>query len=204
MKNDIYKTLGVARDATPDELKQAYRKAAHASHPDKAGGSNEKFQAVTIAYQVLKDPERRQAYDQTGNIDDSGKPEDLALMVVAKLFSDLLQGAGRGIIYMDVFVEIDESLKLSIEQAEEKLQETRGLIIFLEDVKTRVGCTGDANPITGHLDGVIRTNNILIIEAEKEISTGKAARKRLPEFSFIKDVKSATSIITSYTYNPLS
>lgn len=65
---DYYKTMGVARDATPDAIKRAYRKLARKYHPDvsKEPGAEEKFKAMQEAYEVLKDPEKRAAYDQLG------------------------------------------------------------------------------------------------------------------------------------------
>ena len=60
---DHYSTLGVARNATPDEIKRAYRKLASVTHPDK-GGDKEQFQKIQAAYEVLGDPQRRSQYDQ--------------------------------------------------------------------------------------------------------------------------------------------
>ncbi len=65
---DYYQTLGVARDADADALKRAYRKLARRYHPDvsKEADAEEHFKAVNEAYEVLKDPEKRAAYDQFG------------------------------------------------------------------------------------------------------------------------------------------
>jgi len=57
-----YETLGVARNANPDEIKRTYRKLASQHHPDK-GGDKEKFQAIQAAYATLSDPQQRAAYD---------------------------------------------------------------------------------------------------------------------------------------------
>lgn len=57
-----YDTLGVPKDASDEEIKRAYRKKAHASHPDK-GGKLEQFQAVQKAYAVLSDAEKRARHD---------------------------------------------------------------------------------------------------------------------------------------------
>ena len=66
---DYYKTLGVARDVSADELKKAYRKLARKFHPDvsKETQAEERFKEVQEAYEVLKDPEKRQAYNELGN-----------------------------------------------------------------------------------------------------------------------------------------
>ena len=66
---DYYDIMGVKRDAKQDEIKRAYRKLARKYHPDvsKEAGAEEKFKEVGEAYEVLKDPEKRAAYDQLGS-----------------------------------------------------------------------------------------------------------------------------------------
>lgn len=65
---DYYKTLGVARDATAEDLKKAFRKLARKYHPDvsKETDAQLRMQEVNEAYAVLSDPEKRAAYDQLG------------------------------------------------------------------------------------------------------------------------------------------
>lgn len=66
MKKDYYAILGVTKSASEDEIKKAFRKLAHQYHPDKQGGSEEKFKEANEAYQVLSDAEKRKKYDQFG------------------------------------------------------------------------------------------------------------------------------------------
>ena len=66
-KRDYYEVLGVSKDASADEIKKAFRKAAVKHHPDKEGGDETKFKEVNEAYEVLKDAQKRQRYDQFGH-----------------------------------------------------------------------------------------------------------------------------------------
>ena len=72
---DYYKDLGVAKDATQDEIKRAYRALARKYHPDlnKDEGAEERFKEIGEAHEVLSDPEKRAAYDQLGKNYRSGQ-----------------------------------------------------------------------------------------------------------------------------------
>lgn len=66
-KRDYYEILGVGKNASDDEIKKAFRKLAVQHHPDKAGGDEAKFKEINEAYEVLKDKQKRQRYDQFGH-----------------------------------------------------------------------------------------------------------------------------------------
>ncbi|MHC4451065.1 MAG: DnaJ C-terminal domain-containing protein [Planctomycetota bacterium] len=69
MDQDIYEILGVARDASADEIKKAYRKLALEFHPDKNPGdakAEARFKEITLAYEILSDAGKREEYDQRG------------------------------------------------------------------------------------------------------------------------------------------
>jgi molecular chaperone DnaJ len=66
-KQDYYESLGVGKSASDDEIKKAFRKLAVKYHPDKEGGDEAKFKQINEAYEVLKDKQKRQRYDQFGH-----------------------------------------------------------------------------------------------------------------------------------------
>ena len=80
MALDFYEVLGVSPDASEDEIKTAYRELCRKYHPDK-GGDEEKFKAVSEAYETLGDAARRALYDQTGLSEEKALSEVEGLVV---------------------------------------------------------------------------------------------------------------------------
>lgn len=70
---DYYKTLGVDKNASQDEIKKAFRKLALEHHPDKTGGKDEKFKEINEAYSNLSDPKKRKHYDTFGSAQGAGQ-----------------------------------------------------------------------------------------------------------------------------------
>ena len=81
-----YKTLGVDRDATPEQIRAARRKKASSAHPDK-GGTDGQMQDINRAYAVLSDPDLRKRYDETGA---DAPAEPAARQVAMQTFAQIL------------------------------------------------------------------------------------------------------------------
>ena len=79
-----YDVLGVAIDASTEEIKQRYRTLAQLHHPDK-GGDAELFKQVKLSYEILGDPLRRKDFDQTGNINTKIDVRNEALDYIAQM-----------------------------------------------------------------------------------------------------------------------
>lgn len=72
MSKDYYKTLGVNKTATKEEIKKAFYKLAHQHHPDKNAGNDTKFKEINEAYQTLSDDSKRKSYDTFGSAGPGG------------------------------------------------------------------------------------------------------------------------------------
>ncbi len=105
-RKDYYKTLGISRNATQDEIKKAYRKLAMQYHPDKNVGNeqwaNDKFKEVNEAFSVLGDEQKRKQYDQFGTAGDAG--DVFRSSSTRSTFEDTMNdfgGAGLGSDFLD-------------------------------------------------------------------------------------------------------
>lgn len=104
-KRDYYEVLGVSRDASPEEIKKAYRKKAIQFHPDKNPGdktSEENFKEAAEAYEVLSNSEKRQKYDQVGHSGLGGAGQggfsghDMSMDDIFSMFGDIFGGGFGG------------------------------------------------------------------------------------------------------------
>lgn len=124
-KQDYYEILGVPRNASPEDIKKAYRRLAMKHHPDRTSGdkeSEEKFKAATHAYEILSDPQKRQAYDQFGHagVDPQrGGPHGADFGdIFSDIFSDIFgQGMGGGRRGQPRGADLRYTLEMSLEDA---------------------------------------------------------------------------------------
>lgn len=123
MSRDFYEILGIGRHATDDEIKRAYRTLARRYHPDANGGDPEaevRFKEISVAYETLRDPERRRRYDTFGERDVGSGAGD------AFGFSDLFEaffsggdpfGGGRGPAGPVAGADVEIAIELSLAEA---------------------------------------------------------------------------------------
>lgn len=134
-KRDLYDVLGVGRDASPDEIKRAYRQAALKYHPDRNSedsDADEKFKEASAAYEVLSDPARRQRYDRFGHEGLRGadihdfshmRAEDI-FSVFGDIFGDMF-GGGRQDRGVNLQIELELELADVAHDVERQIEFSR-------------------------------------------------------------------------------
>ena len=134
VEKDYYAALGVPKDASAADIKKAYRKLARDLHPDTNPGGEERFKAVSEAYDVLSDDSKRKEYDEARTLFGSGRPRGGRPGAGGAPFdvSDLFGGGGLGDVFGGLFggargggrghgprrgADLEASLTLSFEDA---------------------------------------------------------------------------------------
>lgn len=132
MSADLYAELGLDRNATPDEIKAAHRKMAKLHHPD-AGGDPADFDRIQSAALVLRDPDRRDHYDRTGETD-AGQDHKLqgALGLIRQAFEHMIQSGDPE--HQDI---IDLTRAILVESSKQKSSERAGMQLKLAKAKRR-------------------------------------------------------------------
>lgn len=163
---DPYAVLGVAKDATLEEIKAAYRTASKAAHPDREGGSTERMTDVNVAYMLLSDPERRAQYDKTGTKtpveSDEKKAESFMLGLLASLVRSL--APDQGLVHELRLVIAKQHLGLQTTRATTR-EQIAGLERRLETLE---------GPPENFIDGMIRHE---ITKGRKSLETMDADEK---------------------------
>jgi molecular chaperone DnaJ len=126
-KRDFYEILGVAKTASADEIKKAYRKLAMKHHPDRNpddAGAEEKFKEASEAYEVLSDEDKRAAYDRHGHagVDPSmgggfGAGGASFSDIFGDVFGDIFGGGARGGTRSNRGADLRYTLELELEEA---------------------------------------------------------------------------------------
>jgi curved DNA-binding protein CbpA len=137
---DLYEILGVAKDATTKEIKQAYRELSKVHHPDK-GGDEEKFKEIVFAYEVLSDDERREKYDE-GDISfaDVTSDKEEAFNLLRSKFYDCLNRRQIGFApeHRDLFQFMSGFIRHDIVGLQSAIEDYQIDVNRFNDIKRRI------------------------------------------------------------------
>jgi curved DNA-binding protein CbpA len=202
---DPYAELSVPRDADPETVKAAYRKAAKQHHPDK-GGDADKFAAATLAYDVLMDAKRRKMFDETGKIDDSpvaGK-EQRAQQLIYDMIAMLIMGEGDP-VRTNIIHTLDQSLQKQIGEIANKTKSLKLAMDRAKRMEKRFAKKGKKKDPENIFVAIIQRQQQQIAEAmdmnEKETEIRHMALDMVRLYSFSPEV--ATNAFTVQYFGQL-
>jgi curved DNA-binding protein CbpA len=175
-----YETLGVPRDASPADIKAAWRRASSAAHPDREGGSTEAQTAVNRAYEVLGDDERRAAYDASGSDQQAISLEEEARQLLARLFGQVIDGGA-----FDPISDARQILLQSRAQLGAQCETVKQKTAKLVGLRSKISTKGDAPNIAhGIIDSQLEGFNRLIAQIERGDKVHEAASAMLDAYEF--------------------
>lgn len=156
-----YTVLGVTEEATAEAIRHAFKAAAKRTHPD-AGGSEEAFAEVSKAFDCLSDPQRRDYYDRTGEIDESSSLEDpiekeARTMLAKQIGIEVDSVLERKAFHVDVIEQVRRKVDYTNDRHQEQLEQEIETLAKLEDIAKRF----EADPGVGNI-GVGAVGSLLV------------------------------------------
>lgn len=171
-----YDILKVKKDATPEEIKKSFYNLSKKYHPDKPGGDREKMNAITEAYTILKDPLKRQYYDQTG---EAPKSDQMALGLACQILISIIDSNPS-----DIQGHL-KNLKINMEMSyDQQIQERLNNIEKFEKFEERIKQRPDNDFIGITIQNEINTLNIGIETLKKDREQHIEAFKKFAGYQF--------------------
>ncbi len=199
-----YKVLGVGRKVQLPGLKKAFRALSTQHHPDK-GGDAEKFKEINTAYQILKNPERRKLYDETGQTSQNKVKtvQERAHDLLASLFeSSLKQGVAfdKSQPLMDI---MRSSVKENLSKAREAREGLRGGTAALKGLLTRITRDDDQDNVFEKLTKMhIRDNEEKQAKCERDIEAMEYLLEELKHYKSFDEVVRVVRVFSSNFSTP--
>lgn len=191
MSDDPYETLGVGRDASPEEITKAYRKAARENHPDRNPGDSEaenRYLAACEAFSLLDDPDRRREYDQTGRTGQKRRPEAAFMEVLHRVMMQEIMTRRDSVVRTDLvgaMRSVIEDFKSQIRQKVKQAEADKKRFI---EVKSRLTAEdGTENFLVTSLQAEIAALERHLIDAAAEMDKMDKALAYLAKLSYRSD-----------------
>lgn len=195
-----YKILKVAADATPEEIKDAYRRESRRWHPDRNPGkdTSKKFNEVHAAYRLLSDPTRRERYDRTGEADE-GKPDNSASEILAALsavYTETIMEAcntGKDLKRVNLVAVMKGKIGEKLKPIRKELSDMEQVEAAFKESSGRFEGDAEGNPLlavaNSHLKNIREQREIRL----RVIATYEEAQKLLSAYRYRTDKDASAS-----------
>ncbi len=187
---DLYEILGVSKNATQEEIKQAYRKKANETHPD-VGGDAERFALVSHADSILSNPSDRRRYDQTGQNERTTPIESRAAAMVSCAFDAAMDNEFMvSFAYKDLVEKIHGKIEQISMQLSKRLEDEESQFKTMSGIRKRLKRKRrkpGEDILLGILDGKIRAHMGSIRSLKEEQNVCSLAHKLVDEYEYKTD-----------------
>lgn len=203
--DDPYKVLGVARDASTEEIRRAYRQRAKETHPDVRGGDHKEFARVQRAMITLANPEKRKHYDNTGSMDE-GTPDNADAQAINLLVGFMQQAVlefdktGGNLLQVDLVNAAKQWLDASeLELFKQKGQLERAIDKLAKvEKRLRRKTAGMASTLNRAILSHINDLHNNLRNKDQQLAAHKDARLLLNDYEF--DVEKVIQPLGGYTF----
>lgn len=170
MRN-LYEILGLEKTASAEEVKEAYRRAVKAVHPDK-GGNADAFREVQTAFTVLSDADSRRVYDESGDAEQAATGRSQIETILASVFAAAIRKhVGKGAAF--ILASVKEHVRECIDAKRDEIGAANRQRSKLETLAGKIErTTGGANIVEAALSGLIAEQRRIAEACESDIAQG--------------------------------
>jgi len=189
MNEDLYKILGVERDASQDDIKKAFRKLAAIHHPDK-GGDADLFKKILHAYQILYDNVSRAKYDNDGVVEQFTEEQQIQMMArdgLISIFTSYVASirSRKDIYNKNLLKEINKEISIQERRLYENLTQQMARMDAVDCLKGRFNKKGENdtffdNVIKKEIDKILQVINLI----KFDIKVRQRMKKILSEYTY--------------------
>jgi DnaJ-class molecular chaperone len=179
---DVYKYFGINKKASKDEIKKAYRKKAKKQHPDVSNG--EDFNKTINYYKLLIDDRSRAEYDETGEMPGKQPQNEEYQMAVDYFMSACLSSDP---VHENIIEKAKENIKTVIFRENNEIEKVDQTKANLQKVMDRLKIKEGDDIIKIHIESIIRSNDIVVIQKKNLIASLEKAMALLDNYIYMTD-----------------
>lgn len=184
---DLYKLLGIKRDANEKTVKETYRRLVKEHHPD-VGGDPEKFRELQEAYEVLSDPDRRKRYDTTGRTDDPVSKEEINEFIRAVMGNVVNarrdDGSTDDPVWEDIRAKVINSMRSARQDIMMSQHELKRKLKRVNQLLRRFKTLQNEDPVGDFLRTTAKDLDSEILQKERLIERSKEGEKVFLDYRY--------------------
>ncbi len=204
---DLYKELGVRRNASAAAIKKAHRALVLKCHPDVKGGDIDRFRRVDTAYKVLRDPEKRSAYDETGaySLESVQTEMQKVMTVMVQIYDHLLETGKAFDKRVSIIDLMGKIVAENIAKTDTNIAEIEGQIDRLIDLRGTISREDDGdNLFVRTTDGHVERKRAALDQIRGQAHTLGLVKEELGNYSSFARAAQAVHIVWATSMNATS